>query len=191
MQSTAKRRKAATLGSSLGLFTSLHMTWPMSLMDGRGDLWVWDTSNIDLIFIPFQIYFCCDASLSDWILCWSHTGAGAFWDLGLWSKQCQMSSLVSSSTLLLCHHFFKRHHSAFSSCLSELVLGSVSRNTVHRAVFFQIHSQRSRQCIGYCDLCRPCHSISSLFPVDTKKYFPTDCSTVRLILTVLKSILPW
>ena len=120
-KSSSDWREVSTLGSCLGHFTSLHMTWPMSLMDGLGDLWVWDTSNIDLIFILFQIYFCCDASLSDWILCWPHTGAGAFWDLGLWSKQCHVSSIVSSSTLLFCHHFFKCHHSAFSSCLSALV----------------------------------------------------------------------
>ena len=45
--------------------------------------------------------------------------------------------------------------------------------------------QGSRDCPRA--ISRACHTISPLLPVDTKKYIPT----VRWILTVLKSILPW
>ena len=56
--------------------------------------------------------------------------------------------------------------------------GSVRGNTVPRDSI-DMYTPGSRECIGYYDLCRSCHSISSLLPVDTKKYIPT----VRLILT--------
>ena len=44
-----------------------------------------------------------------------------------------------------------------------------------------------KECIRKCDLCISYHSTSSLLQVNIRKYIPT----VRWILTVLKSILPW
>ena len=46
--------------------------------------------------------------------------------------------------------------------------------------YFPMHSQGSRKCIGYHDLCRSCHSISSVFPMNIKKYIPIPHSAVNI-----------
>ena len=99
-----------------------------------------------------------------------------------WHFAClQMSTLCLSASLLEHFQCFPREDVFLISAL-----GSVRGNTVPRGSI-EPYTPGSRECIGYYDLCRSCHSISSLLPVDTKKYIPT----VRWILTVLKSILPW
>ena len=57
-------------------------------------------------------------NLSDWILCGAHPGAGGFRDLIHRSKQCQMSSFISSPTHILCHRFYQLFHPAFPYFLS-------------------------------------------------------------------------
>ena len=43
-----------------------------------------------------------------------------------------------------------------------------------------IHSLGSRKCIGYYDLWRSCHSISSLLPVNIKKYSVVNIDNVKI-----------
>ena len=69
------------------------------------------------------------------------------------------------------------------------VLGSVSRNTVPRGVFPNTlpREQEVYRNISEYDLWRSCHLISSLFPLNIKKYIPTvNIDNVKINTTVMR-----
>jgi len=59
-------------------------------------------------------------------------------------------------------------------------LGSVRGNTVPRGSI-DPYTPRSRECIGYYDLCRSCHSISSLSPVEYQEIHPYNAMNIDIV----------
>ena len=74
--------------------------------------------------------------------------------------------ILSASLLEYCQCFLRE------DVFLIFAIGSVWGNTVPRDSI-ETYTPGSRECIGEYDLCRSCHSISPLLPVDTKKYIPT------------------
>ena len=106
------------LGISMWRYNGLHLrflSWAFHVfaydLAYEPDGWPWrQVRHISNLLFP--------PNLSDWILCGAHPGAGGFRDLIHRSKQCQMSSFISSPTHILCHRFNQLFHPAFPYFLS-------------------------------------------------------------------------